>query len=349
MLLWPAAEIVCHRDGGYDYYFKVVEFQHRGLPHCHIALRVKNAPTIARMNASLRSEFSADLNFSKNVRGNDSPHIQTELPRDEFQVDEHGQHVLDEAGHPMPLRERDAEGNDIMGSDGNPVPLNQSYRDKVRVQCAGILMLLGCVSSADSSAGCVRWISQVLRHMLHKCVKTATPLTGRNSHKECVRLGNVYPCMMEKDGKLRCRCKRNYPQQYVADPYVSDTGYPIYRRTPLDAQLDARVIAEIQHLIDTVAKYRQMGVAETPTVDEVVRRIVPHCRQLLEIFDAHVNVEWAHSVSLIQCESALTTTAVVCARSCAIALLMVGSCLCAPRPVQVHLQARYNGLHCHRC
>ena len=56
---------------------------------------------------------------------------------------------------------------------------------------------------------------------------------------------------------------RNYPQQYVANAYVSDTGYAIYQRTPLDAQLDARVIAELQGLIDTEAKYRQMIQSHT--------------------------------------------------------------------------------------
>jgi hypothetical protein len=32
-------------NGGCAYYFCVVEFQHRGLPHAHIALRVKNPPS----------------------------------------------------------------------------------------------------------------------------------------------------------------------------------------------------------------------------------------------------------------------------------------------------------------
>ena len=33
-------------DGGCAYYFCVVEFQHRGLPHAHIALRVNNPPPL---------------------------------------------------------------------------------------------------------------------------------------------------------------------------------------------------------------------------------------------------------------------------------------------------------------
>jgi hypothetical protein len=32
-------------DGGCEYYFCTVEFQHRGLPHAHIALKVKNPPS----------------------------------------------------------------------------------------------------------------------------------------------------------------------------------------------------------------------------------------------------------------------------------------------------------------
>ena len=34
-------------------------------------------------------------------------------------------------------------------------------------------------------------------------------------------------------------------------------------------------------------------------VDELVRRIVPHSRELLEAFHCHNNVEWAYSVKLI--------------------------------------------------
>ena len=33
--------------------------------------------------------------------------------------------------------------------------------------------------------------------------------------------------------------------------------------------------------------------------DEICRRVVPHSRELLETFECHVNVEWAHSVEII--------------------------------------------------
>eukprot|EP01047_Picozoa_sp_COSAG01_P079702 COSAG01_NODE_15217_length_1360_cov_2.303727_2_plen_238_part_00 len=36
------------------------------------------------------------------------------------------------------------------------------------------------------------------------------------------------------------------------------------------------------------------------SVDDVVQRVVPHCCELLEVLDAHVNVEWAHSVAIIR-------------------------------------------------
>ena len=32
-------------NGGCAYYFCTIEFQHRGLPHAHIALQVKNTPS----------------------------------------------------------------------------------------------------------------------------------------------------------------------------------------------------------------------------------------------------------------------------------------------------------------
>jgi hypothetical protein len=45
-------------DGGCAYFFCTVEFQHRGLPHAHIALRVKQPPSFS----------------------NDMEHIQTDMP-----------------------------------------------------------------------------------------------------------------------------------------------------------------------------------------------------------------------------------------------------------------------------
>jgi hypothetical protein len=39
---------------------------------------------------------------------------------------------------------------------------------------------------------------------------------------------------------------------------------------------------------------------EITCVDHVVQRVVPHCRELLETLEAHVNVEWAHSVTIIR-------------------------------------------------
>ena len=38
-------------DGGVEYYFAVVEFQHRGFPHVHIALRCLTPPQLSGMNS----------------------------------------------------------------------------------------------------------------------------------------------------------------------------------------------------------------------------------------------------------------------------------------------------------
>ena len=91
----------------------------------------------------------------------------------------------------------------------------------------------------------------------------------------------------------------------------------------MDMNRDKKVVEELQKLIDT-------KLHRGYTVDEVVRRVVPHSRELLEALECHVNVEYAHSVELIQC--ALPCAAVL-VRSWVRWLTRV-----AVRSVQVHFQ-----------
>ena len=92
------------------------------------------------------------------------------------------------------------------------------------------------------------------------------------------------------------KCKRGYPKPYMANAYTSDAGYPVYsRRAPWD-------VDDSYELDDPVAARTRREIEEAwPgfTFDEICRRVVPHSRELLGLFECHVNVEWAHSVQII--------------------------------------------------
>ena len=74
-------QIVKRWEGGFEYYFLVVEFQHRGLPHCHLALRCKDSCDLRKANEALDPQ-STTATDSKLASWR--PHIQTEMPRDVF-------------------------------------------------------------------------------------------------------------------------------------------------------------------------------------------------------------------------------------------------------------------------
>jgi hypothetical protein len=189
---------ICKWDGGCEYYFCTVEFQHRGLPHAHIALRVKQPPP-----------------FTNNMK-----HIQVEMP---------------DAG-------------------------DDSYR------------------------------KLVAKHLIHGCRrKYADERTGVKEPFACLRHKK------KKDVVLR-KCRRGYPKPYVDVAYITDTGYPVYaRRAPADVdELPAAAGGPAaQTKADIMRDWPGM------TFDEICRRVVPHSRELLETFNCHVNVEWAHSVEII--------------------------------------------------
>jgi hypothetical protein len=241
-------------DGGMEYYFAVVEFQHRGFPHIHIALRCLKAPSLSHMNAVIGDELSNDCvicvgdsmramteptqvhttmhpDYGSIINGPDSPHIQTCMPRDPTVE---GHKVLD-------------------GSTGEPV--NKHYRDLL------------------------------LQHMIHACTrKFGKPAT------------RAHECRKEKGtSKTIDYCRKGYPFDYAKCALLTDTGYPMYARHKLDAVQDASVIQLIQTMLDA-----KCFPPEITCVDHVVQRVVPHCRELLETLEAHVNVEWAHSVTIIR-------------------------------------------------
>ena len=52
-------------DGGMVYYMYVIEFQHRGLPHIHLAMRTRNDnPDLRAMNADINHEMGGDVKIT---------------------------------------------------------------------------------------------------------------------------------------------------------------------------------------------------------------------------------------------------------------------------------------------
>lgn len=96
-------------------------------------------------------------------------------------------------------------------------------------------------------------------------------------HGPCGSLNNQSPCM--ENGK----CTKHYPREFALHTQTGDDGYPTYqRRSPTEnghtAIINMRgVLTEIDN-----------------------RWVVPYCPVLSRIFNAHINVEYCHSVKAIK-------------------------------------------------
>ncbi|XP_058808470.1 uncharacterized protein LOC131674040 [Phymastichus coffea] len=78
-------------------------------------------------------------------------------------------------------------------------------------------------------------------------------------------------CM--KDGK----CSKNFPKEFQATTTIDENGYPSYRRT------------------DTGEEYECPNGHKTDN-----RWVVPHCPELLEMFDCYINVEIVSSIKAVK-------------------------------------------------
>ncbi|XP_058810469.1 uncharacterized protein LOC131675487 [Phymastichus coffea] len=78
-------------------------------------------------------------------------------------------------------------------------------------------------------------------------------------------------CM--KDGK----CSKNFPKEFQATTTIDENGYPSYQRT------------------DTGEEYECSNGHKTDN-----RWVVPHCPELLEMFDCHINVEIVSSIKAVK-------------------------------------------------
>lgn len=106
-----------------------------------------------------------------------------------------------------------------------------------------------------------------------------TAVSGHTIHGPCGVLNRNCPCMV--DGK----CSKKFPKELISETQTGEDSYPLYkRRKPADGGFTTIIKKgkdEIEIEIDN-------------------RWIVPYCPLLLKMFDAHINVEWCHSVKAIK-------------------------------------------------
>ncbi|CAE1318268.1 unnamed protein product [Acanthosepion pharaonis] len=99
-------------------------------------------------------------------------------------------------------------------------------------------------------------------------------LTTNMIHGPCGSHYNYTSCH-NRDGK----CTRQYPRDFVSESIIGSDGYPLYwRRSPAEGGFTAVVKG---HQVDN-------------------RWVVPYCSLLTKAFNAHINVEYCHSVRSIK-------------------------------------------------
>ncbi|KAH9154401.1 hypothetical protein AeRB84_003508 [Aphanomyces euteiches] len=103
-------------------------------------------------------------------------------------------------------------------------------------------------------------------------------VTTQMIHGPCGADNPLAPCM--KNGK----CSNRFPKDFISETRTDVNGYPLYRRrSPREGgqTFEKRINRET-----------------TITVDN--RHVVPYCPILCKMFDAHINVEYCHSVKAIK-------------------------------------------------
>lgn len=104
------------------------------------------------------------------------------------------------------------------------------------------------------------------------------------------------PCEAANGGDDRCRdeqgrCLRRYPRPFSIATHHGEDGYPLYRRrSPADGGREFQVIWN--------ATLNRARVQIPITIDN--RWVVPYCPFLSKAFNAHINIEYCHSVKSIK-------------------------------------------------
>ena len=96
-------------------------------------------------------------------------------------------------------------------------------------------------------------------------------------HGPCGYLNPKSPCM--KDG----RCTKGYPKNFIAETQCDRDGYPLYRR---------RKLGEGGFSFTLKLRGQEVVIGNS--------WVVPHCPLLSRLLNAHINVEYCHSVKSIK-------------------------------------------------
>jgi len=100
-------------------------------------------------------------------------------------------------------------------------------------------------------------------------------------HGPCGNLNRKSPCMV--DGK----CSKKFPRPFISETQTGNDSYPLYRRLkPEDGGFTAKLMMKVGR--------------ECTEVEVDNRWVVPYCPILSSMFQAHINIEWCHSVRSIK-------------------------------------------------
>lgn len=102
-------------------------------------------------------------------------------------------------------------------------------------------------------------------------------ITKHMIHGPCGKNNLRSPCMKDK------RCTKKYPREFIQETQTGNDGYPLYRRRKPENGGHTFVI-------------------KLKGVDTIIdnRWVVPYCPVLSKMFNAHINIEYCHSIKAIK-------------------------------------------------
>ena len=106
-------------------------------------------------------------------------------------------------------------------------------------------------------------------------------ITKNMIHGPCGNFNKKSPCMV--DGQ----CSKKFPRNFLQETQTGEDGYPLYRRRkPGEGGFSAKI------------KMHSSAVYQEFEIDN--KWVVPYNPLLSKMFQAHINVEWCHSVKSIK-------------------------------------------------
>ncbi|CAI6373693.1 unnamed protein product [Macrosiphum euphorbiae] len=97
-------------------------------------------------------------------------------------------------------------------------------------------------------------------------------------HGPCGYMNPNSPCMGENQ-----KCSKRYPKAFTNSTITEDDGYPLYRQRDFGS-----------------GGFKSTVLRNSTFLEIANRFIVPYNPLPLKTFNAHINVEWCHSVKSIK-------------------------------------------------